>query len=83
MIRIDTTGIDFSMTALFVVLCMDQWRRYPTHEPFWIGLFCSLLFLFVFGPQGFMAPTLLGILVSLLLRRKGMEKKLARAEESK
>ena len=33
MIRIDTTGVDFIMTALFVVLCMDQWRRYPTTIP--------------------------------------------------
>ena len=79
LIRFDTTGIDFIMTALFVVLCMDQWQRYPTHEPFWIGLFCSLFFLLVFGADNFMIPALLGILVSLSLRRKAIERKSAAA----
>jgi len=81
-IRIDITGVDFILTALFVVLCMDQWKKYKTHQPFWIGLFCSLIMLIVFGPGDFMIPTLIAILVCLAGRRKSIEKKLAEEEES-
>ena len=72
-IKIDITGVNFIMTALFVVLCMDQWKRYKSHQPFFIGLFCSLLMLVIFGPADFMIPTLLGILVCLIARRKSIE----------
>lgn len=73
MIRIDTTGIDFIMTALFVVLAMDQWKRYASHEPFFIGLFCSVVSLAIFGAANFMVPALLSILVLLIVRRKKIE----------
>jgi 4-azaleucine resistance transporter AzlC len=82
-IRIDITGVDFIMTALFVVLCMDQWKRYKTHEAFWIGLSCSLVMLLIFGSKDFMIPALLGILASLIFRRKSIEKKLAAEEGDK
>ena len=75
-IRVDITGIDFILTALFVVLCMDQWKKYRTHQPFWIGLFCSVIMLIVFGPGNFMIPALLGILVCIMFRRKSIGKKL-------
>ena len=81
-IRIDTTGLDFILTALFVVLCLDQWKKYRTRQPFFIGLFCSLIMLAIFGPANFMIPALIGILASLLVRRKSIEKKLE-TEESK
>ena len=80
-IRIDITGVDFIMTALFVVLCMDQWKKYSTRQPFFIGLACSLICLAVFGPADFMIPALLAILISLIVRRKSIEKKLTRGEQ--
>ena len=80
-IRIDITGVDFIMTALFVVLCMDQWKKYRSHQPFFIGLFCSVLMLLIFGPADFMIPALLGILISMICRKKSIEKKLAEGEK--
>ena len=82
-IKIDITGVDFIMTALFVVLCMDQWKKYKTHEAFWIGLSCSLVMLLVFGSGDFMIPALIGIIIALISRRKSIEKKLADGEENK
>ena len=78
-IKIDITGVDFIMTALFVVLCMDQWKKYSTRQPFFIGLACSLICLAVFGPADFMIPALLAILVLLIVRRRSIEKKLTKA----
>jgi len=72
-IRIDITGVDFILTALFVVLCMDQWGKYKSRQPFFIGLLCSLVMLAVFGSSDFMIPTLIGILICLIVRRKSIE----------
>ena len=37
----DTTGIDFSMTALFLVVMTEQWKRQPaTIPPRWWGWVC-------------------------------------------
>lgn len=73
LIAVDTTGIDFIMTALFVVIAMDQWKSYGSHAPAIIGLACSVLFLVIIGPENFMIPSLIGILVLLILRRKNIE----------
>jgi len=72
-LRIDITGVDFIMTALFVVLCMEQWKKYKTHEAFWIGLVCSLIMLVVIGADNFMIPALIGIMVVLIAKRKRIE----------
>ena len=35
LIPFSTEGVDFAMTALFVVIAVDQWRSYRKHLPFW------------------------------------------------
>lgn len=37
LLPIDTTGIDFAMTALFVVIAVDQWSAYKRHLPALLG----------------------------------------------
>jgi 4-azaleucine resistance transporter AzlC len=74
--NINTTGIDFVMTTLFVVLATDQWKAFKTHEPVFIGLICSVASLLIFGPDRFMIPALIAITVLLLVRRKKIEAKL-------
>ena len=45
----DTTGIDFSMTALFLVVMTEQWKASRDHTPALVGLGVSLVCLLVFG----------------------------------
>lgn len=40
-IHFDTTGIEFVMTALFVVMFMNQWEEAKDHHPALIGIGCS------------------------------------------
>ncbi len=64
-------GIDFCMTALFVIIFIDRWENSKSHKPAFIGTAVALICLFVFGSSRFMLPALLivsGIL--LLLREK-------------
>lgn len=57
-IKFDTTGIDFSMTALFVVIVINQWMDNKEHRPALIGAVLGILCLILFGPDKFMLPAL-------------------------
>lgn len=74
-IHFDTTGIEFVMTALFVVMFINQWEESKHHLPAMIGISCSLLCLIVFN-QNFMIPAMLMIVLSFALKRNFLEKKI-------
>lgn len=65
MIVFDTTGIDFSMTALFVVIVLNQWLDSKEHRPALIGALIGVICLLLFGPDKFLLPAL--TLISLIL----------------
>lgn len=72
-IYFDTKGLDFVMTAMFVVIFMDQWMKEKRHMSAMLGVAFSLLSLFLFGADSFMIPAMVMILVSLTLMRKRLE----------
>lgn len=55
----DLEGIDFCMTALFVIIFWDQWEKNEKHFPALSGLFVAVICLFVFGQMAFMLPALI------------------------
>ena len=69
-IPFDTAGIDFSMTALFVTVFVEQWLTTKNHLPAIIGLAASALCLAIFGPDNFLLPTMIAITVALLWTKK-------------
>ncbi len=75
MIQINTTGIDFVLTALFVVILINQWRSTNNHLPALIGLSGSLLCRFVFGAEDFMVPSLLFVLITVTLLKRPLERR--------
>ena len=72
-IHFDTTGIEFVMTALFVVMFINQWEESKDHRPALAGLGCSLLCLVVFGSSQFIVPSMALIVLSFLLGRRKLE----------
>ena len=70
----DATGIDFAMTALFVVIFVEQWLTSGSHIPAYIGLGCTLLCLLLFGSGNFILPSMICIMTLLLAYRKGEKK---------
>jgi len=76
-IPFDTTGVDFSMTALFVVIFTDQWISSKNHTPALIGLGVSVLCLIFFGPDRFIIPSMIGIAFLLMSLRSKLEKEAA------
>lgn len=69
----DTTGIEFSMTALFVVILLNQWLDSRDRRPALAGLGASLLCLALFGPENFILPAMALILTVLTVFRRKLE----------
>lgn len=73
LITFDTTGVDFAMTALFVVLAVEQWKSARRHAPALFGVSCGVVCLLIFGPDLFLIPALAAIVALLLLFRRRLE----------
>lgn len=70
----DMTGIDFSMTALFVVIFVGQWKQYKSHIPALTGLMCALISLVLLGPDRFLLPALAAAVTILVAFRRVIER---------
>ena len=81
LISFDTTGIDFAMTALFIVIAVDQWKTYRSHLPALLGCGITVLSLVILRPDAMLIPALCVIIVALLLLRARLEGSRTEAEE--
>ncbi len=73
-INLNTEGLDFVMTAMFVVIFLEQWLKEKQHTSAIFGLGLSLLCLTAFGAEGFLIPFMLAILAVLTVLRRPLEK---------
>lgn len=70
----NTEGLDFVMTAMFVVIAIEQWRKDKQHISACIGLVASVGCLLLFGKDSFLIPAMVCILAMLTLFRKPIER---------
>ena len=73
LIHFDTEGLEFVMTAMFVVIFMEQWLKEKDHTSSVLGLVISVLCLIAFGADNFIIPAMLAILAVLSLLRRQLE----------
>ncbi len=86
-ITFDTSGIAFAMTALFVVIFVEQWLGagkekavqgfLKAHGPALMGVGVSVVSLLLFGPDQFLLPAMGGLLILFALLRRYFEKAVA------
>lgn len=74
LLSFDTSGISFVMTAMFVVIFLEQWLKEKNHFSSLAGLLVATLCLLLFGADSFMIPTMVSIIILLTLLRKKIEK---------
>jgi 4-azaleucine resistance transporter AzlC len=74
LVSFNTEGLDFVMTAMFVVIFLEQWLKEKKHYTALIGLVASVACLVGFGADSFLVPTMLCILVLLTVFRTPIEK---------
>lgn len=70
MITFNTDGLDFVLTALFIVIFLGQWKSNKDHKPAIIGVISSVICLIIFGPDHFIIPSMILIIVILTMIRK-------------
>ena len=75
LLQSNSEGLDFVMTALFVVIFLDHWLSTSDRRPALIGLGVSLLALLLFGADGFMIPAMVGIFLFLTALQKTLSGK--------
>ncbi|MDR1569354.1 MAG: branched-chain amino acid ABC transporter permease, partial [Oscillospiraceae bacterium] len=69
-IPFDPAGVDFAMTALFVVIFIEQWRGGKGRPFAVIGVACALACRALFGAQWFLLPSMAAILLALPAARR-------------
>ena len=82
-LNFNTVGIDFSMTALFLVVFVEQWKSTKDHASAITGVAASVVCLLIFGAGNFVIPAMISITVILILMkkfRKGSEKAAEKGE---
>lgn len=65
-IPFDTTGLDFALTALFVVLFLEQWKKRENRFPGAVGVGAAVVSAVVFGPDNLVIPAMV-IMTAILL----------------
>ena len=71
----DMSGIEFSATAFFLVVVVNQWRQYRSRLPFLTAAVSAMGFYLLLGKDYFLIPTLLTCLAALIFLRKPIEQK--------
>lgn len=77
LVHFNTEGLDFVMTAMFVVIFLEQWKKDKNHLSAVLGLVLPIACLLIFGADSFMIPAMAAILAGLALVRKPLEKEAA------
>ena len=75
LLHINTEGISFVMTAMFVVIFLEQWMKETNHTASILGLLISVICLICFGADAFLIPTMILIVVLLALLKPRLDKK--------
>lgn len=70
LITFNTTGLDFVLTALFVVLFLEQWKNKANRAAGVVGVISTILCLMVFGADNLVIPSMILILFTVMLGRK-------------
>lgn len=74
LITINTKGLDFALTALFIVLLIEQFKSYKTRIPFLIGAFCAIVSIIIIGRANMLlASVISSILIMLALEKRIVE----------
>ena len=69
-ISFNTEGLDFVLTALFIVIFIEQWLTSKDSFSALNGLLLSAVCLLFFGKNDFLIPSMILIVASLLLRKE-------------
>ncbi len=74
-IPFNAEGIDFAMTALFLVIFVEQSMDKGNQLPQILGVACAMGGILIFGTNNFIMPAMLAIILFLLVGRRRITRK--------
>lgn len=74
-ITFNTAGIEFALTALFIVIFIEQWLAFRTHIPALVGLAASAVSLVILGKGSMIIPSMILMLIGLLVFKPLIQKR--------
>lgn len=74
-IPFNTEGLEFVLTALFIVIFTEQWLNNKKHFSAISGLLITIICLLIFGKDNFLIPSMIFIIVALMFNKKIEESK--------
>lgn len=80
LISFDVRGMDFAMTALFLVIFIEQWLATDNHIPALLGVFVTIACLLLFGSKNFVVASMVGIALFFALLKKYIDKEVPEHE---
>lgn len=81
LITFNTEGIDFAMTALFIVICVEQWKTAKTKIPTFLGFGIAIISLIIFGADNMLIPSIVLIVTMFIVNRPKLENLVMQTEE--
>ena len=81
LITFDTTGIDFALTALFVVILTEQWKASESKIPGMVAGISSILWIVIVGANNFLLPSLVTTVSVMILMKKKIQKDVTKEVE--
>jgi len=73
MVKFDTNGLEFSLTALFVVLTIEQYKKNKNFTPFLIGIITSIIAIVTVPINNMLIVAILCSLLGMFLLRQRLE----------
>ena len=73
LITFDTTGIDFALTALFVVILIEQWKNCESKIPGIVAVSSSVIWIILVGANNFLLPSLVTTVSVMILRKNKIQ----------
>ena len=70
----NSRGVDFAMTALFVVIFVEQWEKAKSHIPALTGIVITAVCRLLFDADTFLIPSMIGITVALFLEKRWLKR---------
>jgi len=75
LLKLETNGLEFVLTALFIVIFIDQWKSAKNHLPAVIGILSASACRIIFGSSDFIIPSMAVTLLLLTLLKKPLERR--------
>jgi 4-azaleucine resistance transporter AzlC len=76
-VEINIIGLDFVLTALFVVIFVDQWLKTKNHKPALLGVIVVVLSLILVGGEYFIIPALFIVVFILIFFKDKLAKEVS------